>query len=112
MKFVFYKELIEDAKMIRQKVFVEEQGFENEFDDIDQRSLHLVVYQDNEPIGCARMYPERENMILGRIAVLKEYRGQGIGTKSLNEMKFFFKDKQSVILEAEAEEQAENKKAS
>ena len=55
MKFVFYKELIEDAKMIRQKVFVEEQGFENEFDDIDQRSLHLVVYQDNEPIGCARM---------------------------------------------------------
>ena len=59
---MFYKELIEDAKMIRQKVFVEEQGFENEFDDIDQRSLHLVVYQDNEPIGCARMYPERENM--------------------------------------------------
>ena len=43
--------------------------------------------------------------------MIKEYRGQGIGTKSLNEMKFFFKDKQSVILEAEAEEQAENKKS-
>jgi GNAT superfamily N-acetyltransferase len=50
-----------------------------------------------------------DNVLISHLAVLKEYRGQGIGTKSLNEMKFFFKDKQSVILEAE--EQAENKKA-
>lgn len=52
-----------------------------------------------------------DNVLISHLAVLKEYRGQGIGTKLLDEMKFFYKDKQSVILEAEAEEQAENKKA-
>ena len=103
MKFVFYKELIEDAKMIRQKVFVEEQGFENEFDDIDQRSLHLVVYQDNEPIGCARMYPERENMILGRIAVVKEYRALHIGSDILHVLELKAKELnyQTVCLSAQ-----------
>lgn len=80
MKFVFYKELVEDAKMIRQKVFVEEQGFENEFDDIDNNCLHLVAYQDDEAIGCARMYSDGQDMILGRIAVLKEHRALHIGS--------------------------------
>ena len=31
-----------------------------------------------------------DNVLISHLAVLKEYRGQGIGTKSLNEMKFFF----------------------
>lgn len=84
MKYVFYNKLEKDAKFIREQVFVEEQGFENEFDDIDQRSLHLVVYKDNEPIGCARMYPENNEMILGRIAVLKDKRELHIGSDILN----------------------------
>ena len=36
-----------DAKIVRQRVFVEEQGFENEFDEIDDFAYHLVVYQNN-----------------------------------------------------------------
>lgn len=83
MKFQFYNELVEDAKMIREKVFVEEQGFENEFDDIDLSCLHLVVYNDNQPIGCARMFDEKGVMILGRIAVLKEARHLHIGSQIL-----------------------------
>ncbi len=84
MIFKFYNQLHEDAKMIRQKVFVEEQGFENEFDDIDERSFHLVVYQNNKAIGCARMYSDGQDMILGRIAVLKEYRALHIGSHILD----------------------------
>lgn len=52
-----------------------------------------------------------DNVLISHLAVLKEYRGQGIGTKLLEEIKNFYKDKQAVILESEAEEQAENKKA-
>lgn len=37
-----------DARAIRQSVFVEEQGFEYEFDDIDEIALHLVLYDENE----------------------------------------------------------------
>ncbi len=80
MKFQFYNELPQEAQMIRTKVFVEEQGFENEFDDIDNSCLHLVVYQDDKAIGCARMFDENGKMILGRIAVLKDARHLHIGS--------------------------------
>lgn len=80
MKFQFYKELPEEAKIIRTKVFMQEQGFENEFDDIDYHCLHLVIFQDDKPVGCARMYEKNQQMILGRIAVLKEYRQLHLGS--------------------------------
>lgn len=71
----------DDAKLIRQLVFVEEQGFKNEFDEIDEQAHHLVIYKNNEPIAVGRMYQEnKDTMILGRIATLKEYRGQHIGS--------------------------------
>lgn len=62
-------------------MFVEEQGFENEFDDIDEFAYHLVIYQDHEAIATGRMYPKDEKtMILGRIATIKEYRKMGLGS--------------------------------
>lgn len=70
------------------------------------------IYKENNEEKAYIICVEKGNYVLiSHLAVLKEYRGQGIGTKLLDEMKFFYKDKQSVILEAEAEEQAENKKA-
>lgn len=80
MKFQFYDNLPQEAKMIREKVFIEEQGFKNEFDDIDLTCLHLVVFQDHQPVGCARMFDNQGEMILGRIAVLKEYRHLHLGS--------------------------------
>lgn len=80
MRFQFYNYLPQEAKMIREKVFVEEQGFENEFDDIDSTCLHLVIFQNHQPVGCARMFDDQGEMILGRIAVLKEYRHLHLGS--------------------------------
>ena len=86
MKFQFNKPLPLEAKIIREKVFVLEQGFENEFDEIDDIAYHLVVFQDDKPIGCARMFVENEHMVLGRIAVLKEYRHLHIGSQILQKL--------------------------
>lgn len=36
--------LPQEAKNIRIEVFMKEQGFENEFDDIDTISHHIVVF--------------------------------------------------------------------
>lgn len=83
MQFQFYDQLPIEAKAIRESVFMKEQGFKNEFDDIDSVSLHLVVF-DDEPIACARMFSQGHRMILGRIAVVKEKRGQHIGNQILN----------------------------
>ncbi|MGI5959737.1 MAG: GNAT family N-acetyltransferase [Massiliimalia sp.] len=66
---------------IREKVFVEEQGFsiENEFDAIDQEAHHLLFLDDETPIATARLFLENGTWHIGRICVLKEYRGQNIG---------------------------------
>ena len=79
MKYQFTHYLPKEAKMIREKVFMEEQGFEDEFDDIDFTCIHLVVFDDEQPIGCARLIKDN-NAVFGRIAVLKEYRHHHIGS--------------------------------
>lgn len=68
-----------DARIIRQAVFVDEQGFVNEFDDIDERAVHAVLYQGGVPVATGRLFDENGEAHLGRIAVLKAYRGKELG---------------------------------
>lgn len=70
-----------DAKKIREEVFVSEQGFQNEFDEIDNYATHLVFYEENTPVAACRYYKDTEEntYIVGRIAVLKAYRGNHFG---------------------------------
>ena len=68
---------------IRIKVFVDEQGFplEEEKDEYDARAVHALLYDDNhEPAATGRLYIDNDGYWhLGRIAVLKEKRGQQLG---------------------------------
>ena len=74
-----YTTLPQEAKDIRIKVFMKEQGFENEFDDIDQISSHIVVFDETKPVGTCRFFKENNHYTIGRVAVLKEYRNKHIG---------------------------------
>ena len=74
-----YTALPQEAKDIRIEVFMKEQGFENEFDDIDDMSHHIVVFDEEKPIGTCRFFLENDHYTIGRVAVLKEYRNQHIG---------------------------------
>ena len=50
---------LDDAFEVRRRVFIEEQGFENEFDENDDLATHVTLYNDDdELVGCARTYPE------------------------------------------------------
>ena len=51
MIFKTYDFLTDDVKIIRQKVFMEEQGFENEFDGIDDTAIHIVLYDEKTPVA-------------------------------------------------------------
>ena len=69
------------ARKIRQEVFVDEQGFTEEFDDLDTRSRHILVSVNGKPVATGCVYPEEDGTWhIGRVAVRKEYRHQGLGT--------------------------------
>lgn len=77
-----WDELQFDAKLIRETVFIQEQNIpENEeWDEQDAISLHFVIYdisaESRISIATARLL---QNNSIGRVAVLKAYRGLGIG---------------------------------
>ncbi len=67
---------------IRRLVFIEEQHVpeELEWDEDDNTSTHFIVTIDNKAVATARL---TANGQIGRMAVLAEYRNQGIGNKLL-----------------------------
>lgn len=85
MEIRIYDRLHPHAVAIRNTVFVEEQGFIDEFDEADGRAIHLVMYQGEEPIGVCRVFTEGETWLLGRFAVQKAWRGKGLGSLLLRE---------------------------
>jgi predicted GNAT family N-acyltransferase len=66
------------AAPIRFAVFVEEQGVprELELDDLDERCEHAVAFENGRALATARLLPDGH---IGRMAVLKPWRGRGIG---------------------------------
>ena len=79
--------LSQDARIIRQEVFVEEQGFHHEFDETDQTAWHLVLYENGHAAGCCRLFASDnpDVYILGRLAVRKSCRGRQFGERSVRE---------------------------
>lgn len=78
----FFGELdLQDAHIIRRKVFIEEQNIaeEIEMDGTDKSCIHLVAYEADEPIATGRIRISREEFSIGRVAVLPEHRGKHYG---------------------------------
>lgn len=97
----------DDAAQVRRAVFMDEQGYENEFDAIDEAPscIHVTLYVDGELAGCSRVFPEElereadaeapvspacdmdkgiaagETYIMGRVAVLPTMRRRGLASK-------------------------------
>lgn len=80
----FYDRLPEEAKRVRGEVFVEEQGFVDEFDETYDACLHLVLFDGDAPIATGRLFCESGNTYAGRIAVKKNYRGKSIGAEVMH----------------------------
>ncbi|WP_297793605.1 GNAT family N-acetyltransferase [uncultured Marinobacter sp.] len=77
-------------RAIRQRVFVEEQNIppELEWDDTDDIADHyLAITEDNEPAAVARVFSTLEETAhIGRMAVLPEFRGKGVGEALLRHL--------------------------
>ncbi len=85
MEIKIYSTLPPEAVHIRKTVFCEEQGFEEEFDTIDASATHLIMLDQGEPVAVCRFFKDAQTdtYIVGRMAVMKPYRGQQCGSKLL-----------------------------
>ena len=66
------------ATLIRFTVFVEEQGvpLEIELDEMDEKCIDALAFENEKAVGTGRLLPDGH---IGRMAVLKDWRGRGIG---------------------------------
>ena len=70
-------------RAVREQVFVIEQNvpLTLEWDEMDARSAHVLALSNSgKPIGTGRLLPDGH---IGRMAVLKAWRGHGIGSALL-----------------------------
>jgi predicted GNAT family N-acyltransferase len=74
-----------EAQRIRFAVFVEEQGVpaELEMDEHDAASVHALAFYGDKAIGTGRLLPDGH---IGRMAVLREWRGRGAGREMLRKL--------------------------
>ena len=74
-----YRADLADLRRIREPVFVEEQQvpLAEEWDELDPQCQHVIARDsEHRPIGTGRLTPEHK---IGRMAVLPEWRGRGVG---------------------------------
>jgi len=79
VRIVSWDDEVFTLRAIRTAVFIHEQRVpENlEWDDFDAISMHVLAFNsDGKPVGTARLLPDGH---IGRMAVLKEWRGKGYG---------------------------------
>ena len=76
----------ETIKVIRSRVFIEEQGIspDLEIDEFDAAALHAVAYLSGDIVGTGRLIIDNETEArVGRMAVEFSRRGHGIGSAIL-----------------------------
>lgn len=86
IQVVRWEEAEPALRLIRTAVFIHEQRVPEvlEWDEFDAISVHLLACDAaGQPIGTARLLPDGH---IGRMAVLKEWRGQGFGSAMLRKL--------------------------
>ena len=84
VKPVYWQASQAQLRAIRAKVFIEEQGVpqELEWDGLDEHAYHVMALAaDGTPIGTGRLLQDGH---IGRVAVLQEWRGKGVGRALLD----------------------------
>lgn len=107
VKIVETKEEHDDAFAVRKKVFVEEQGvpLHLECDAEDAAATHFIMYDDDEPVGAARLRSiEKNTAKIERVCILQSQRGKKLGALIMREMEKYaiFISKETLKLHAQS----------
>lgn len=96
MKVEIFEKMPEAAAEIRRKVFIEEQGFISEFDEVDEKATHFLAIDEFgiAQATCRVFFDEgRGAYVMGRFAVIKENRGKNIGTLIVDSVSRYVREK-------------------
>lgn len=94
IRSVSWREHAAEISALRRRVFIDEQGVSEaeEWDGHDENAQHLLVMSSlNESLGTARIVIRQADSgaryceyHIGRVAILPEHRGQGLGTRLMH----------------------------
>ncbi|MBE4909448.1 GNAT family N-acetyltransferase [Bacillus luteolus] len=103
------EEQMKDAYSVRRIVFIDEQQVpeEEEIDQYEKDATHVVLYEDNQPIGAGRFRSLDGIGKIERICVLKEFRNKGAGKVIMDKMEEIAKGKGISKLKLNAQTHAE-----
>jgi predicted GNAT family N-acyltransferase len=96
------------AQLVRTAVFIQEQNIpaELEMDAMDVQCVHVVAFDEQgQAVATGRLLPDAH---IGRMAVLKDFRGQGLGAKVLSALCAAARRRGQLIVRLNAQVSAEN----
>jgi predicted GNAT family N-acyltransferase len=69
------------CRALRRAVFIDEQGVPeaDEIDEMDDAAVHLLAHAGGMAVGTARLLTYGDTGKIGRVCVLRDWRGRGIG---------------------------------
>lgn len=72
---------IATCQRLRRTVFIDEQGVSesDEVDGLDEGAIHLLALDGDRPVGTARLLVKGATGKIGRVCVLADVRGTGLG---------------------------------
>lgn len=79
-----------------------------EFDEHDgPNSRYIVILDDEYPVATCRFYElDKNTVMLGRVVVLPEFRGQGLGKKTIEEAESWIAESGYSCIKIESREEA------
>ncbi len=80
------REFLPEARSVREEVFIHEQGFSYDYDEIDDIAMHFVMFEKGSPVAACRVFESegKGTFVLGRLAVKKVCRGRDFGSMMLD----------------------------
>lgn len=87
------------CQALRRVVFIEEQGVSeaDEVDGLDGRAIHLLAWDGECPVGTARLLVKGPVGKIGRVCVLPEARGLGLGAALIHQALEVLRDQPGVV---------------
>lgn len=100
---------LEDAFSVRKQVFVDEQKVtsEEEYDEYDQAAKHVVLYDQDVPVGAGRFRIVDGIGKMERICVLSSHRQKGAGKMIMDALEVLAKEESLPKLKLHAQTHAE-----